>query len=85
MDDAVEFCRKNGIESHALNSSFEEENFDPILQSRKINADIFIDDRNLGGFPGWGEVVQIIEKKIEFSISEHGKERKKKKRSIFRR
>jgi len=85
LDEAVEFCRKNGIEFYAVNSSFEEENFDPILQSRKINADIFIDDRNLGGFPGWGEVVQIIEKKIEFSISEHGKERKKKKRSIFRR
>ena len=58
-------------------------NFDPQTQSRKINADIFIDDRNLGGFPGWGEVYQIITKKIEFSLHEHGKEREKKKKRGF--
>lgn len=81
LDEAVEFCRENGIEFYAVNSSFEGETFDEIKQSRKINADIFIDDRNLGGFPGWGEVVQIIEQRLEFSLSEHAvkKERKKKK------
>lgn len=85
LEEAVEFCRKNGIEFYAVNSSFEEEAFDEAKQSRKINADWFIDDRNLGGFPGWGEVVQIIEKRLEFNLSEHGKtrERKKKKRGFF--
>ena len=29
-------------------------------QSRKIHADLFIDDRNVGGFPGWGEIYQMI-------------------------
>jgi hypothetical protein len=28
--------------------------------SRKINADIYIDDRNIGGFPGWSGVWQIL-------------------------
>ena len=28
--------------------------------SRKIEADIFIDDRNIGGMPGWGEIYQLI-------------------------
>jgi len=28
--------------------------------SRKIDADIFIDDRNIGGFPGWSEVWQLL-------------------------
>ena len=28
--------------------------------SRKIDADIFIDDRNVGGFPGWGEVYKSL-------------------------
>jgi hypothetical protein len=28
--------------------------------SRKIHADIFIDDRNIGGFPGWGEIYQML-------------------------
>lgn len=85
LEEAVEFCKENGIEFYAVNSSFEEEVFNGEKQSRKINADWFIDDRNLGGFPGWGEVVQIIEKRIEFSIGEHGKskERKKKKRGFF--
>lgn len=86
LNDAVEFCRENGIEFYAVNASFEEETYEIEKQSRKIHADIFIDDRNLGGFPGWGEVIQIIEKRIEFSIDEHGrtKERKKKKRGFFR-
>ncbi len=84
LDEAVEFCSKNGIEFYAINNSFEGEDFDKETQSRKINADIFIDDRNLGGFPGWGEVYQIITKKIEFSLHDHGKEpEKKKKRGFF--
>lgn len=84
LDEAVEFCRKNGIEFYAVNSSFEEEVFNGKDQSRKINADVFIDDRNLGGFPGWGEVVEIINRRIEFSIGEHGVyKQKKKKRGFF--
>lgn len=85
LEEAVEFCRENGIEFYAVNSSFEGEIFDQEKQSRKINADIFIDDRNLGGFPGWGETLQIINNRIEFSLSKNGveKERKKKKRGFF--
>ncbi len=57
LDEAVEFCLENGIKFYAVNKSYPEEVFDPSL-SRKINADIFIDDRNIGGFIGWGEVYQ---------------------------
>ena len=49
LEEAVEFCRKNGVEFYAVNSSFEGEIFDGETQSRKIDADLFIDDRNLGG------------------------------------
>ncbi|MBF0596769.1 BT0820 family HAD-type phosphatase [Faecalibacter rhinopitheci] len=84
LDEAVEFCQKNGIEFYGINNSFVGEEFNEEKQSRKINADIFIDDRNLGGFPGWGEVYQIITKKIEFSLHENGKETvRKKKRGFF--
>ncbi|MDL1913179.1 MAG: hypothetical protein FDW93_01450 [Bergeyella sp.] len=69
LDDAVEFCKKNGLEFYAVNSSFEGEIFDKEQQSRKIDADLFIDDRNLGGFPGWGEIYNIIKDRIEFSVS----------------
>ncbi len=51
LDEAVEFCRKNGIEFYAVNKNYPEEVFDDTI-SRKIDADIFIDDKNIGGFPG---------------------------------
>lgn len=60
LSDAIEFCKKNGIEFYAVNSNFPEEEFDDTI-SRKINADIYIDDKNLGGIPSWGEIYQIIE------------------------
>lgn len=63
LDQAVEFCRENGIEFYAVNCSYpSEDHRDPDV-SRKINADIFIDDRNVGGFPGWGELYHMISKR----------------------
>jgi hypothetical protein len=59
LDAAVEFCLKNGVEFYAVNKNYPEEVFDETI-SRKINADIFIDDKNIGGFPGWSGVWQII-------------------------
>ncbi|WP_298536136.1 BT0820 family HAD-type phosphatase [uncultured Algibacter sp.] len=59
LDEAVEFCKDNGIIFYAVNNSFSEEKYDNSI-SRKINADIFIDDRNIGGFPGWGVVYQEL-------------------------
>eukprot|EP00746_Dinoflagellata_sp_MGD_P056097 gnl/MRDRNA2_/MRDRNA2_243519_c0_seq1.p1 gnl/MRDRNA2_/MRDRNA2_243519_c0~~gnl/MRDRNA2_/MRDRNA2_243519_c0_seq1.p1 ORF type:complete len:134 (-),score=12.58 gnl/MRDRNA2_/MRDRNA2_243519_c0_seq1:75-476(-) len=59
LDDAVAFCKENGITFYAVNKSFPEETFDP-KYSRKINADYFIDDRNIGGLKGWGEIYQLL-------------------------
>lgn len=59
LDDAVDFCKENGLEFYAVNKSFPEEQFD-YSKSRKIHADIFIDDRNIGGLLGWGEVYQML-------------------------
>ena len=60
LDDAVEFCRKHGIEFYAINKNFPEEEFDEATISRKINADVFIDDRNVGGFPGWSKIWEML-------------------------
>lgn len=60
LDEAVEYCRENGIEFYSVNKSYPEEVLDERTVSRKINADLFIDDRNVGGFPGWGEIFQMI-------------------------
>jgi hypothetical protein len=59
LEEAVEFCRKNGVEFYAVNKNYPEEVFDETV-SRKINADIFIDDKNVGGFPGWSQIWQIL-------------------------
>jgi hypothetical protein len=81
LDEAVEFCRANGIEFYAINKNYPEEVFADEI-SRKINADIYIDDKNLGGFPGWSEAWQIInpwdlhEKAAERAVS--------RRRSLFK-
>lgn len=59
LEEAVEFCRKNGVEFYAVNKNYPEEILDDTI-SRKINADIFIDDRNVGGFLGWSEIWQQL-------------------------
>jgi hydroxymethylpyrimidine pyrophosphatase-like HAD family hydrolase len=59
LEDAIEFCRKNGIEFYAVNKNYPEEVMDDTV-SRKIDADIYIDDKNVGGFPGWSEIWQIM-------------------------
>jgi len=66
LDEAVEFCKQNGITFYAVNKSFPEENFET-KYSRKINADMFIDDRNFAGMVSWGEIYQKIlgEEKVE--------------------
>ncbi len=59
LDEAVTFCEENGIIFYAVNKSFPEEQFIDD-RSRKIHADLFIDDRNIGGFIGWGEIYQML-------------------------
>ena len=59
LDAAVEFCEKNGVEFYAVNKNYKEEVYDTSIP-RKLGADIFIDDRNIGGFPGWGVIYQQL-------------------------
>ena len=59
LEEAVKFCEKNGIVFYAVNQSFPEEQFDS-SHSRKIHADLFIDDRNIGGLKSWGEIYQEL-------------------------
>jgi hypothetical protein len=59
LEEAVGFCRANGIEFYAVNKNYPEEVMDATV-SRKIDADLYIDDKNIGGFPGWSQVWQMI-------------------------
>jgi hydroxymethylpyrimidine pyrophosphatase-like HAD family hydrolase len=59
LDEAVEFCRSHGIEFYAVNKNYPEEVWSA-EDSRKILADLYIDDRNLGGLPAWPDIFKLI-------------------------
>ena len=76
LTEAVDFCLKNGIEFYAVNKSYPEEGLNENTR-RKLNADVFIDDRNVGGFLGWGQIYQILS-------AENAPKLKPKKKGFFR-
>jgi hypothetical protein len=83
LEEAVEFCKKNGVEFYAVNKNYPEEIMNETI-SRKIDADIFIDDKNIGGFPGWSEIWQMLN---PFEAEQREAERKiiSKQSNIFKR
>ena len=61
LDEAVEYCRQRGLEFYAVNRDYPEETTDNNPHfSRKLKADVFIDDRNLGGLPDCGTIYRMI-------------------------
>lgn len=66
LDEAIEWCRQRGLEFYAVNRDYPEEAEEHKGFSRKLKADLFIDDRNLGGLPDWGDIYRMITEKITF-------------------
>jgi len=67
LEEAVEWCRQRGVEFYAVNKDFPEEKVEYNNHfSRKIKADIWIDDRNLGGLPDWGTIYHMIKDNLTF-------------------
>ena len=61
LDEAVDFCRERGVEFYAVNRDYpEEEKEHNKHYSRKLKADVWIDDRNVGGLPDWGTIYEMI-------------------------
>lgn len=59
LEEAVEYCKARGLEFYAINNNYPEETAKD-QQPRKLKADLFIDDRNLGGLPDWGIIYRMI-------------------------
>lgn len=61
LQDAIDWCHERGVDFWAVNRDYpeEEENKNNHF-SRKIKADYFIDDRNIGGLPDWGQIYRMI-------------------------
>ena len=67
LDEALAFCRERGIEFYAVNRDYpEEEKGANRHYSRKLKADLFIDDRNLGGLPDWGTIYEMVTQKLSY-------------------
>lgn len=85
LQEAVDYCASKGLNFYAANKNYPEENL--AEASRKLNADLFIDDRNLGGLPDWGVIYHAVKamergessfEKIMMSSGERQQARRKK-------
>lgn len=81
LTEAVEFCKKHGLEFFAINKSHPDEVYNHSM-SRKIYADVYIDDRNIGGFLGWSNIWKILNNN-ESSNNKDFFENFEKKKNIF--
>jgi hydroxymethylpyrimidine pyrophosphatase-like HAD family hydrolase len=59
LEEALDFCKKHELKFYAVNKNYPEEKYNEQI-SRKILADLYIDDRNFGGMPGWTEIYQTL-------------------------
>jgi len=86
LDEAVEYCSKRGVNFYAVNKNYPEEEIEDA--PRKLTADVFIDDKNIGGLPDWSIIYKsILSGSIDFRdiddyISDNNKSYKK-KRNLF--
>lgn len=86
LDEAVEWCKSRGLEFYAVNKDYPEEEKSHQGFSRKLKADLFIDDRNIGGLPDWGLIYQMVKEKktyAEIHALENEKNVSPKKKSWF--
>lgn len=61
LKEAVDWCHERGLDFYAVNRDYPEETTENNRYfSRKIKADVFIDDRNLGGLPDWGVIYRMV-------------------------
>lgn len=66
LQEAIDYCKDQGLVFYAHNSNFPEE--DRSQGSRKLSADLFIDDRNFGGLPDWGIIYRAINRKMSHEL-----------------
>ena len=85
LNEAVEWCRQRGVEFYAVNRDYPEEEKEKNNHfSRKLKADLFIDDRNVGGLPDWGEIYRMVTENVTYkqivrnAIRAHNSYKKKK-------
>lgn len=79
LDEAVAFCHERGLDFFAVNSNQPEKALFH-HHTVKVLADVYIDDRNLGGIPDWDQIYRMIGQQRAA-----GHEQRERRRSWFRR
>lgn len=70
LDEALKWCEERGLVFDAVNTHYFEEG-EPDASaafSCKVNAHLFIDDRNLGGMPDWTTIYHQVSSGKAFSM-----------------
>ena len=67
LDDAVKYCIDRGLELYAVNSEYPGASWTGSGASRKVTADIYIDDRNLGGIPDWNMIYEMVTNHLTYA------------------
>lgn len=63
LEDAIVWCKERGLNFYAVNQNNPEEKTGG---TRKLKANLFIDDFNLGGIPDWKLIYQMIKAEKPF-------------------
>ncbi|MDM8207267.1 BT0820 family HAD-type phosphatase [Bacteroides gallinaceum] len=68
LEEAVEYCRKRGLEFYAVNANHPDEQVrsDQTSPCRKVRADMYIDDCNVGKLPDWGAIYEMVHNRWSF-------------------
>ena len=60
--------QERGVEFFAVNSNYPDEEVDrTAIRSRKLKADLFIDDCQVGGLPDWGVIYELISTRTSYA------------------
>lgn len=91
LKEAVEYCASQGLYFYAENENYRGETIEKQDFSRKLKADLFIDDRNLGGLPDWGVIYNVAQAMVDGHANplslmiNHSAMPQRKKKGWFRR
>ena len=68
LQEAIDWCHERGVDFWAINRDYPEEEAEKNNHfSRKVKADYFIDDRNIGGLPEWGQIYHMINERKSYA------------------
>ena len=90
LQEAINYCSELGLTFYSANAHYPEE---VSVTPRKLNAHMFIDDRDLGGLPDWGVIYKAVQATVNgdssfqtiMSAQETQQEKNRRKKNIFLR